>query len=62
MGGTTSLWDVRPLGRATQSGNRWQRKFEHVTVSLDCWKRLANFTGWNVSEPVEHVSDTCLSH
>jgi hypothetical protein len=37
----------RPLGRSVQSGGyTWHREFEHVTVTLNCWKRQANFTGW----------------
>jgi hypothetical protein len=36
----------RPLGRSVQDGNGWRRQFEHVNVSLDCWKREANFSGW----------------
>jgi hypothetical protein len=26
----------------------WTRNFEHVNISLNCWKRQANFTGWDL--------------
>ena len=40
-----------PLGRSVQTGDYWKREFEHVSVSLDCWTRQANFTGWKLPVP-----------
>lgn len=42
----------RPLGRSVQDGNSWRREFEHVSITLDCWKRQANFSGWSLPESV----------
>ena len=41
----------RPLGRSVQSGYMWHREFEHVSISLDSFKRHANFTGWRLPAP-----------
>jgi len=48
----------RPLGRSVQQGYLWRRDFEHVSISLDAWKREANFTGGTLQQSSQRSADS----